>query len=83
MIISTDRARRFKDVAKAVIGHHQRGQIENIAFREHIKGRYQSYTQADMRALHQAGYSALFLSVEQGLQPYMNRLDKNYKCEER
>lgn len=75
----TGRAQSFNDVAQAVIAHHQRGQIEYIAFPEHLKGRYQSYTQADMGALRQAGYSAPFLSVEQGVQRYMDWLDKNYK----
>ena len=75
----TGRAQSFNDVANAVIGYHQRGQIEYIAFPEHLKGRYQSYTQADMGALRQAGYSAPFLSVEQGVHRYMAWLDKNYK----
>ena len=67
----TGRAQSFNDVANAVIGHHQRGRIEYIPFPEQLKGRYQSYTQADMGALRQAGYDAPFLSVEQGVQRYM------------
>jgi ADP-L-glycero-D-manno-heptose 6-epimerase len=67
----TGRAQSFNDVARAVIAHHQRGQIEYIAFPDHLKGRYQSYTQADMGALRQVGYEAPFLSVEQGVQRYM------------
>lgn len=67
----TGRAQSFNDVANAVITHHQRGQIEYIPFPDHLKGRYQSYTQADMDALRQAGYDAPFLSVEQGVQRYM------------
>ena len=67
----TGRAQSFNDVANAVIAHHQRGQIEYIPFPDHLKGRYQSYTQADMGALRQAGYDAPFLSVEQGVQRYM------------
>lgn len=67
----TGRAQSFNDVANAVIAHHQRGQIEYIAFPDHLKGRYQSYTQADMGLLRQAGYDKPFLSVEQGVQRYM------------
>jgi ADP-L-glycero-D-manno-heptose 6-epimerase len=66
-------------VAQAVIQHHQRGQIEYIPFPEHLKGRYQSYTQADMGALRQAGYDAPFLSVEQGVPRYMAWLDQRNK----
>ena len=67
----TGRAQSFNDVANTVIAHHQRGQIEYIAFPDHLKGRYQSYTQADMGLLRQAGYDKPFLSVEQGVQRYM------------
>lgn len=75
----TGRAQSFNEVAQAVIAHHDRGQIEYIPFPEHLKGRYQSYTQAEMAALRRAGYTAPFLSVEQGVQRYMDWLDENYK----
>jgi ADP-L-glycero-D-manno-heptose 6-epimerase len=75
----TGRAQSFNDVARAVIQHHKRGQIEYIPFPEHLKGRYQSYTQADMGALRQAGYDAPFLSVEQGVHRYMAWLDQRNK----
>jgi ADP-L-glycero-D-manno-heptose 6-epimerase len=75
----TGRAQSFNDVAHAVIQHYQRGQIEYIPFPEHLKGRYQSYTQADVVALRLAGYDAPFLSVEQGVQRYMVWLDRNSK----
>jgi ADP-L-glycero-D-manno-heptose 6-epimerase len=67
----TGRAQSFNEVAQAVIAHHQRGQIEYIAFPEQLKGRYQSYTQADMAALRAAGYTQAFMSVEQGVASYM------------
>ena len=67
----TGRAQSFNDVAHAVIAHHQRGQIEYIPFPEQLKGRYQSYTQADMGALRAAGYQAPFMDVAQGVQRYM------------
>jgi ADP-L-glycero-D-manno-heptose 6-epimerase len=67
----TGRAQSFNDVAQAVIAHHRRGKVEYIPFPDQLKGRYQSYTQADMGALRQAGYDKPFLSVEQGVQQYM------------
>jgi ADP-L-glycero-D-manno-heptose 6-epimerase len=67
----TGHAQSFNAVASAVIAHHQRGQIEYIPMPDHLKGRYQSFTQADMTALRQAGYDAPFLSVEQGVPQYM------------
>jgi ADP-L-glycero-D-manno-heptose 6-epimerase len=72
----TGRAQSFNDVAQAVIAHHQRGQVEYIPIPEHLKGRYQSYTQADMGELRHAGYHAPFLSVEQGVQRYMDWLQQ-------
>jgi ADP-L-glycero-D-manno-heptose 6-epimerase len=70
----TGRAQTFNEVAQAVIAQHARGQIDYIPFPEHLKGRYQSYTQADMGALRAAGYQAPFLSVEQGVARYMDWL---------
>lgn len=75
----TGRAQSFNDVANAVIAYFQRGHIDYIPFPDHLKGRYQSYTQADIGALRQAGYDAAFMNVEQGVQRYMAWLDKNYK----
>ena len=39
-----------------------------------LKGKYQSYTQADMAALRTAGYQAPFLSVEEGVSRYVQEL---------
>jgi ADP-L-glycero-D-manno-heptose 6-epimerase len=73
----TGRAQSFNDVANAVIAHHQRGRIDYIAFPDHLKGRYQSYTQADLGALRQAGYVSAFLNVEEGVGRYMKWLDNS------
>lgn len=74
----TGRAQSFNEVAQAVIAYHQRGKVDYIAFPENLKYAYQSYTQADMRALRMAGYDSPFLCVEQGVKRYMAWLDKNY-----
>lgn len=75
--VGTGRAQSFNDVARAVIAYHGRGEIEYIPFPEHLQGRYQSYTQADISALRQAGYSAPFLSVEEGVPRYLAWLEDN------
>ncbi|NYT47556.1 MAG: ADP-glyceromanno-heptose 6-epimerase [Candidatus Methanofishera endochildressiae] len=64
--VGTGKAQSFKDVADAVIEFRQKGQIEYIPFPEHLKGNYQSYTQADMNKLREAGYNASFKTVVQG-----------------
>lgn len=73
----TGRAQSFNEVAQAVINHHQSGRIDYIPFPEHLIGRYQSYTQADMTALREQGYEAPFMSVEQGVAQYMNWLKRS------
>jgi len=50
------------------------GQIEYIDFPEALKGKYQSFTQADIGALRLAGYNQAFLTVEQGVARYINYL---------
>jgi len=74
--VGTGRAQSFNEVAQAVIAYHGQGTIEYIPFPEHLKGCYQSYTQADMTALRQAGYHADFLPVEAGVSRYLTWLAK-------
>lgn len=79
--VGTGCAQSFNDVASAVLHwHNQRGcvgQIEYIAFPEHLKGAYQSYTQADIRALRLAGFKGRFKNVEEGVSEYLDWLNKN------
>ena len=73
--VGTGRAQSFNDVARAVVRWHQRGKIEYIPFPKDLKGRYQSYTQADIGALRDAGYEHEFLAVEQGVPRYLDWLN--------
>jgi len=73
--LGTGRSQTFNDVANAVIAWHDRGDIEYIPFPEHLKGRYQSFTQADIDALRGAGYKAAFKTVEEGVKAYLDRLN--------
>ena len=41
-----------------------------MPFPEHLKGAYQSFTQADITTLRAAGYQELFTSLEAGLEKY-------------
>lgn len=70
-------AEPFKHVAEAVIQFHGKGQIEFIPFPEHLKGAYQSFTQADNSRLRQAGYSDTFHTVAQGVHKYLSWLTEN------
>lgn len=72
--LGTGKAQSFREVAEAVITYHQKGKIEYIDFPEHLKGRYQSFTQADISALRNAGYDKPFLEVNQGVSAYLQWL---------
>ena len=72
----TGRAEPFLNVAEAVVKHHGRGQVEFIPFPDHLKGRYQSYTQADLTKLRATGCDVQFRSVAEGVAEYMERLNR-------
>jgi ADP-L-glycero-D-manno-heptose 6-epimerase len=70
----TGRAQPFMDVANAIISACGSGEIEFIDFPEHLRGRYQNYTQADMSRLVQVGYHDPFITVENGISGYVKFL---------
>lgn len=74
--VGTGKAETFNTVAEAVINWHHQGRIEYIPFPEHLKGAYQSYTQADITSLREAGYSKEFLTVKEGVARYLDSLNK-------
>ena len=90
--LGTGRAQPFNDIAAAVVNTcrdaqgkpaltleqiHADGLIEYIPFPEALKGKYQSFTQADISALRAAGYSAPFLDVTAGVSRYVSTLLKS------
>ncbi|MFV2057264.1 MAG: ADP-glyceromanno-heptose 6-epimerase [Thiohalomonadales bacterium] len=74
--VGTGKSQPFNDVANAVIKFHNKGQIRYIPFPEHLRGRYQSFTEADISGLRSAGYNAEFKTVEQGVSTYMQWLNR-------
>lgn len=71
----TGRAESFQAVADAVLAYHQKGAIEYIPFPDHLKGRYQTFTQADLTKLRQAGCPVEFKTVAEGTKHYMQWLN--------
>jgi ADP-L-glycero-D-manno-heptose 6-epimerase len=82
----TGRAQPFNDVAAAVVNALraeqgeapaslgelvEAGLIRYIPFPDDLKGRYQSYTQADVAALRAAGFSAPMRDVQTGVTEYV------------
>lgn len=74
--LGTGKCQSFNDVADAVIAWHGKGIKEYTPFPEHLKGAYQSFTEADISALRAAGYNAPFASVEEGVKQYLDWLNQ-------
>lgn len=72
----TGHAESFQAVADAVIKHHGKGEVVTVPFPEHLKGRYQTFTQADLTKLRAAGYNQPFKSVAEGVAEYMAIFNK-------
>ncbi len=87
--VGTGAAQSFNDVAVATVNAcrkhagetlltlaelQSRGIIEYIPFPGDLKGKYQSYTQADITALRAAGYSTPMQTVEEGVAAYVAEL---------
>ena len=64
----TGEARTFKAVAESLMRVHGPGKIEYIPFPGDLKNRYQHHTQADVAGLREAGYTAPFTPLEQGVE---------------
>lgn len=87
--LGTGRCQTFNDAAVATVNAclaldgkpaqtldemQQSGVIEYIPFPEALRGKYQSYTQADLALLRTSGYTAPFLTVEAGMANYIPTL---------
>lgn len=70
----TGRAQSFNDVANAVIKWHGKGRIKYIPFPDHLKGAYQSFTQADLGELRKSGCDVEFRGVEEGVKAYLDEI---------
>lgn len=75
--VGAGRSQPFNDVARAVLAYFQRGELEYIPFPEHLKGCYQSFTEADLSALRGIGCDLVFKTVEQAVPLYMQWLQSN------
>ncbi len=70
----TGASQTFNDVAEAALNWHGKGEKRYIPFPGELAGRYQSFTEADMRALREAGFEAPFAPVEKGVPHYLDWL---------
>jgi ADP-L-glycero-D-manno-heptose 6-epimerase len=70
----TGSAQSFNDVANAVIKWHGKGKIRYVPFPDHLKGAYQSFTQADLGELRKSGCDVKFRAVEDGVKAYLDQI---------
>lgn len=90
--LGSGHAQTFNDVAVSTVNTCRRlkgeseltleqmvaqGLIEYIPFPEALKGKYQAFTQADLKHLREAGFDAGFHTVEQGVSKYVAWLHDN------
>jgi ADP-L-glycero-D-manno-heptose 6-epimerase len=89
--VGTGRAQSFNEVAESVINTcraaagepalaraelQAQGAIQYIPFPDALRGKYQSFTEADLTALRGAGYDAPFLTVAEGVERYVGELER-------
>lgn len=87
--LGTGRAQSFNELAAATVNACRalegkpalavaelvaQGIIEYIPFPDALKGKYQSFTEADLSQLRGAGYEGAFASVEEGVADYVKWL---------
>lgn len=87
--LGTGRAQTFNDVALTTLNTLRvhagdvalslqdavgQGFIEYIEFPDALKGKYQSFTEANLNKLRDAGYPGSFYSVEEGVERYVRQL---------
>jgi ADP-L-glycero-D-manno-heptose 6-epimerase len=65
--VGTGQSRSFNDVARALIGRMGRGRVEYIPFPDALRGKYQSFTEANIDALRASGYARAFATIEEGI----------------
>ncbi|RJG49539.1 ADP-glyceromanno-heptose 6-epimerase [Motilimonas pumila] len=74
--LGTGEAEPFRAIAEAVIKHHGKGEIEYIDFPEHLVGRYQNFTQADLTKLRATGFDLPFKNVATGVAEYLEIINQ-------
>ena len=71
----TGKARSFNAIAKTLIAHLGSGRIAYIPFPDELRGKYQSFTQADLRTLRaEGGYGKAFTELEDGIKATLAEL---------
>ena len=78
--VGTGRAETFEKLATSIfLALGKKKKIEYIEMPKELKGKYQYHTRADIDALREAGYTDVFVDIEQGVEDYVvNYLNADY-----
>ena len=76
--VGTGKSRSFNDAARLVLQWHGKGHIQYIEFPADLMDSYQSFTEADITALRQAGYQQKFITPETGINQYLGWLNEKH-----
>ena len=72
--VGTGKSNSFNDIANTIIKRRKKGKINYIPFPKEIEKNYQSFTEADLTKLRSIGYNTEFISVDKGVNLYLDEL---------
>lgn len=72
----TGKAHTYNEMAQAVIDYFGKGHIEYVDFPEVLRGKYQNYTEADLKNLLATGYNQGFHKMADAVSEYCKLLDE-------
>ena len=73
--LGTGKSQTFNEIADAVIDWNKKGKVKYIKFPEKLTGAYQSFTEANISKLREAGYEEEFVDVKEGVKRYLDNLE--------
>ena len=73
--LGTGKSQTFNEIAEAVIDWNKKGKVKYIKFPENLKEAYQSFTEANISKLREAGYEEEFVNVKEGVKLYLDNLE--------
>ncbi len=77
--LGTGRARTFNDVVRILIARIGAGAIDYVPFPASLAGKYQSFTQAELSSLRNAGYTESFSTLESGIAQSVDAWDREHE----
>ena len=73
--VGTGTSASFQSIANIIIKKLQKGKIEYIKFPNKFKGKYQSFTKANIFKLRKLGYKKKLTNIDKGISLYLNKLN--------